>query len=159
MEMPIPRKIARAYEDIVRRKKTAPFIIFIFFIISFAIARLVVITFEGAALIVRQYHIHHFYYGITLISIAAWIGLVSNKEKLLTLASALFGIGLGLITDEIGLLLTCNSEGLNCDYFARGSFDAAVLISLFFLAVLYFHPFWRRASRLYKRIKGRGKPF
>ncbi len=140
-----------AHEDIIRRRKTAPFIIFVFFILSFAIARLVVTTFEGIGVMVRQYHIHHFYYGIILISLAAWIGLVSDRERLKNWASAFFGTGLGLIADEIGLLLTCNSEGLNCDYYGRISFDTALLIALFFLAFIYFRPFWMKMRKA--RIK------
>ncbi len=158
MAFPTIRDLASlAYEDILRRKKKEPFLIFIFLILSFSVARLTVIFFEGVALVVRQYHIHHFYYGIALISIAAWIGLVSDRETLKNWASIFFGVGLGLIADEIGLLLTCNTEGLNCNYYARGSYDTAVLIGLFLLAFIYFRPFSRglksRATKIYQRIK------
>ncbi len=158
MQIPIVKDLASlAYRDIHRRKKTAPFIILVTFVISFAIARITVLTFPDLAVVVRQYHIHHFYYGIALISAAAWIALVSNKPRLITLAAVFFGAGLGLVADEIGLLLTCNSEGLNCDYYARGSFDLAVLLGLSFFAFIYFPPFWRkvraRAARLWGRIR------
>lgn len=147
-----------AYKDILRRRKTAPFLIFISFILFFAISRLTVRTFPDFAIIIRQYHIHHFYYGIFLISVAAWIALVSNRQRLMSIAAVMFGAGLGLITDEIGLLLTCNSEGLNCDYYARESFDIAVYIGLFFLAAIYFPPFWlkvkKRAAKVMSRVRG-----
>ena len=143
------------YEDIHKRNKTAPFIIFLSFIVSFAIARLVVINFPRASLVIRDYHIHHFYYGIALISAAAWIGLVSSKERLMNIGSVLFGAGLGLVTDEIGLLLTCNSEGLNCNYYARGSFDFAVFLGLLLLMIIYFPPFWQRARKRIGKAAGR----
>ncbi len=163
MGIPTIRDLASlAYQDILRRKKKEPFLIFVFFILSFIAARFIVITFEDLRVIIRQYHIHHFYYGIALISIAAWIALVSDRERMKSLASILFGVGLGLITDEIGLLLTCNSEGLNCNYFARSSFDAAVLISLALLAFIYFKPFWARiksrASKIYHKVKKKETP-
>ncbi len=101
-----------AYNDILKRRKTAPFIVLLTFVVSFSIARLTVITFEGAEIIIREYHIHHFYFGILLITLSAWIALVSNRPRLMTAASIFLGTGLGFITDEIGLLLTCNSEGL-----------------------------------------------
>lgn len=146
------------YEDIHKRNKTAPFIIFVTFIISFAAARLTVIILPGVSIVIRDYHIHHFYYGIALISAAAWIGLVSSKERLHRIGSVLFGAGLGLVTDEIGLLLTCNSEGLNCNYYARGSFDFAVFLGLLFLMIIYFPPFWQRMKkRVGRAVVGRIK--
>ncbi len=153
MPVPILKDLASlAYQDIIRRRKVTPFIIFVSFIASFAAARLTVATFPDFALIVRQYHIHHFYYGIFLISAAAWIALVSDRQRLMSLASILFGVGLGLVTDEIGLLLTCNSEGLGCDYFARASFDIAVLLALFFLASIYFRPFMVQVTSKSKSV-------
>lgn len=164
MQIPIIKDLASlAYKDVHRRKKTAPFIILLTFVASFAIARLTALKFPDFALVVRAYHIHHFYYGVTLISIAAWVALVSNRPRLLTIASLFFGTGLGLVTDEIGLLFTCNSEGLDCNYYARGSFDLAVLLGLSFLAFIYFPPFWRkvkrRVMRHWKRATGKQKPY
>ncbi|MBI2575197.1 hypothetical protein HYV82_04915 [Candidatus Woesearchaeota archaeon] len=160
MQIPIVKDLASlAYRDIHRRRKTAPFIILVTFVVSFALARLTVLSLPDFAIVVRQYHIHHFYYGIALISAAAWIALVSNKPRLITLAAVFFGAGLGLVADEIGLLLTCNSEGLDCNYYARGSFDLAVLLGLSFLAFIYFPPFWRkvksRVARALRRIKAK----
>ncbi|MBI2142482.1 hypothetical protein HYU15_03275 [Candidatus Woesearchaeota archaeon] len=153
MPIPIIKDLASlAYRDILRRKKTAPFIILVTFVASFALARITVLSFPDFAVVVRQYHIHHFYYGIALISAAAWMALVSNRPRLITLAAVFFGAGLGLVADEIGLLLTCNSEGLNCNYYARSSFDLAVLLGLSFLAFIYFPPFWRKVKSRVARV-------
>lgn len=154
MELPTPKDVASlAYRDVLKRRKTAPFLIFVSFILSFAMARMTVMNFPDVALIVRQYHIHHFYYGIILISAAAWVALISSRPRLHFWASLSFGAGLGLVADEIGLLLTCNSEGLNCDYFARASFDLAVMLGLFFFAAIYFPPFYLKVKNRVMRKK------
>jgi len=132
------------YKDIVRRKKGTPFIIFISFILSFIFARLTVMLFPTMSLIIMKYHIHHFYYGIGLLIISNWIALVSNRINLFRFASVLFGVGMGLVADEIGLLLTCSSSGFECNYWARQSFDIVVVVSLVFLSIIYFFPFWLR---------------
>jgi hypothetical protein len=142
------------YKDIVRRKKTTPFIVMLSFILSFALARLTSLTFPEFNIIWKQYHIHHFYFGIASLAIAGWIALVSNKPRLHTAASILFGSGLGLVTDEIGLLLTCSSDAFSCNYYARQSYDFAVIIVLLFLNIIYFLPFWLRVkSRAYSLFR------
>ncbi|MBW2985599.1 hypothetical protein KY313_03005 [Candidatus Woesearchaeota archaeon] len=131
------------YEDIIRRNKLTPFIIFVFFLISFGLSRAVVILFPETSLYIRQYHIHHFYYGIILLFASNWISLVSDRPNLHNIAAGLTGFGLGLVVDEIGLLLTCSSPGFVCNYWHRLTYDVVIwLVGLFFVAI-YFEPFWR----------------
>jgi hypothetical protein len=135
------------YEDIVRRKKTTPFLIFVSFILAFAVSRLFVVFFPTKNLIIRDYHIHHFYFGIILLTIACWIGLVSNRVRLHRLAAIMYGVGMGLIVDEFGLFLTCATIWKECDYWARISYDAFVVVAGVFFMIIYFEPFWRRMKR------------
>jgi hypothetical protein len=141
------------YWDIVRRKKVTPVIVMFSFILSFAIARITVTLFPDFRVIWNQYHIHHFYYGIALIGIAGWVLLVSDKVRLHRLSAVLYGIGLGLLTDEIGLLLTCSSDAFTCNYYARQSYDIAVILVLLFLNAIYDIPFlWRPRKPIWPLI-------
>lgn len=135
------------YHEIIKRKEISPFLIFIAFIISFGVARLAAYLFPDLGLIIRDYNIHHFYYGIALLIISNWILLVTRTERLMRIAAVMFGAGLGLITDEIGLLLTCSSNGKICDYYARQSYDFAIIMTLIFMALIYFPPFWEKIKR------------
>jgi hypothetical protein len=141
------------YRDIIKRKKQTPFIVFISFIVAFAVARLTVMWGpEWLRLIFREYHIHHFYYGFALLAISNWIALTTDRKHMMNTAAVFSGLGLGLIVDEIGLLLTCTTAALECDYFARQTYDVFMLIAALFLTVIYSQPllgilkklaFWR----------------
>lgn len=137
------------YEDIARRRLVTPFIIFVSFLFSFAITRAIAYSFPSVNLIIGKYHIHHFYYGIAFLVASNWISLITNRQWPRYFAAVLFGTGLGIIADEIGLLLTCTSpQLLQCDYYARISLDVFTIIVGAFLSVLYFMPVWRRFRRL-----------
>ncbi len=141
------------YNDIIRRKKVTPFIIFIFFLLSFFIARMIVYLFPKLNLFIFKYHIHHFYYGIALLVISNWVALVSDDRVLKRISAALFGVGLGLIADEIGIIITCGTAGIGCNplqlYWSRISYDIVIYIVLIFLNIIFLGPFW---YRFHKRI-------
>ncbi|MBI2581018.1 hypothetical protein HYV85_04400 [Candidatus Woesearchaeota archaeon] len=141
--------VSLTYEDIARRRLITPFVIFVAFLISFTITRGVAYAFPSVNLIIGRYHIHHFYYGIILMIASNWIALVSDRPRLRLFAAALFGFGLGIIADEIGLLLTCTSSlMLQCNYYERITLDFFTIMVGIFLSVLYFVPVWRRFRRL-----------
>ena len=132
------------YHDIVKRNLVTPFLIFVSFLLSFGLTRLLAYTFPSLSFIVGKYHIHHFYYGIGFIIVSNWISLITNRETPRLISSVLFGFGLGIIADEIGLLLTCTSPlMLQCDYYTRITLDIFTIIVAIFLAVLYFVPAFR----------------
>ncbi|MEK6853950.1 MAG: hypothetical protein AABX60_01325 [Nanoarchaeota archaeon] len=136
------------YEDAVRRRLVTPFLIFVSFLISFAASRIVAYTFPSMNLIIGRYHIHHFYYGIALLVTSNWIALITNRQWPRYFAAVLSGFGLGIIADELGLLLTCTSPMLlQCNYYARITLDAFIIIVTAFLSVLYFMPVLRRFRR------------
>lgn len=142
------------YNDILQRKKQTPFIIFISFAIAFAIARLTV-TYgpEWLRFYIRQYHIHHFYYGFALLALSNWIALTTNKEHMFKVSAVLFGIGMGLFVDEFGLLLTCTTPPMGCDYWARQSYDVFVLIGGGLLALIYSGPMLSKIKHGLVKIK------
>ena len=134
------------YHDIIKRNKTTPFWIFISMLLTFIFYRLYALVYPiiGFSIIVKNYHFHHFFVGIALISIACWTALITDKQKLKRISAILFGIGLGAITDEFGLLVTCGTESMACDYWHRLSYDSFVFVSMLFLIIIYFGPFWRK---------------
>lgn len=141
------------YQDIIRRNKQTPFIVFVSFVVSFALARSIVIFGpESLRLFVKHYHIHHFYYGFLLLAVANWIALTTDRAHMERFAAVLTGIGLGLFIDEFGLLLTCTTPALECDYWARQSFDAFMLIGGILFAVLYSGPVLGACMRFFRRF-------
>lgn len=139
------------YLDIVNRNKKKPLLIFISFLLTFLITRIFANYFAKLSLIINEYHIHHFYYGFILLFAAAWIALVSNRDRLHKLSSILLGIGSGLILDEIGLLLNCTSNGKICNYTDRATFDIIVISMGILLLILYYPPFFKFIRRIFKK--------
>ena len=74
--------------------------------VSFVMARLFTILNPNVVLVGGNFHIHHFWYGLALLSVGEWLGISYSGEEVDRLAAVLFGAGGGLIGDEIKLLLT-----------------------------------------------------
>ena len=69
-------------------------------------------------------HVHHLNYGIFLLSfVGAYLLLVRPSGARLTIAAALYGVGLGLTFDEFGMWVH-----LGGSYWQRASFDAVVVV-------------------------------
>lgn len=142
MIMQIFSKIkAEIKKDIINRNKITPFIIFVSFLVSFILTRLITLYNPyNTSLFIQDYHIHHFYTGIILLIISNWIAIFSTKEKNKRIAALLLGVGLGILIDEFGLLLTCTTPLKVCNYYARQSFDAFFIIIAVLFSILYSKP-------------------
>ena len=117
------------YEDISKRRKTTPFLIFIFLLVGFTVSRIWVMVFpERGVLFLRGYHVHHFFYGLVLVVIAGYIALVTDRIRLQRLSAILFGLGTGMMLDEIGLILTCGTITKGCDYWSRVTYDIFIVV-------------------------------
>ena len=90
----------------------------------------------GRNIILFGYHIHHFYFGVLLMGIAGWLAIVDNKKISRMKLAIMYGAGLGLFMDEIGMLL---SEG---DYFSPLSYLLGVFLLGVLINIIYFPPFW-----------------
>ena len=119
---------------------------FVAFGISVGISRAIVLDVEkGKAifgyLYIKGYHIHHFYWGILLLISSSWLALIRYKRMhrrvFKGIASIMFGGGLGLVTDEFGLLLTMEF-GIKGNYWAPQSYYAIGVTSAIFLGYLLF---------------------
>lgn len=121
---------------------------------SFAIARLLVYfidiknTLPNVYLTLFGYHLHHFNLGILAIALAGYAAITELKIPKKYLA-ILFGAGLGLIVDELGLLLA-----LEDDYWLRQTYDVAILLVAFVINIEYFSDFW---LGIFKRLLRRAK--
>lgn len=121
------------------------FVVFVSFAVGFVGARTVVVaaglvgeettsgTFLGLPIHQLDFgalHIHHYFYGFVTLAVIGWIAVFrENYSK--RLVAVLYGLGMGVFLDEIGMLLT---EGA---YFSRFTYFAVVLFVAFFFVVLY----------------------
>lgn len=123
-----------------RKDKSIPFIILISFLLTFIVSRLIVELFPNLFLTVKGNHIHHFAYGIIILSLTSLIAITTTlSPKFRSLLAILYGIGLGLAYDEFIMWIE-----LEDSYFDRRNFDAIITIALIFLNIIYFDDFWKR---------------
>ena len=142
-----------------RGNKAIPFFITISYFLSFLFIRIAVIIagsagsaasmaakegelvfYIGTNVILFGYHIHHFYFGFVLICIAGWISIVGSKYFSQKHAALMYGAGLGLFMDEIGLLLTWG------DYWSGLSYTLSLFLGGIFLNIVYFPSFWKEVK-------------
>ena len=76
------------------------------FVASFFIARIFTTVNPDVVVVSSGIHFHHFWYGLIMICVAGWLGIASTKPEYDRIYALVFGLGLGLIGDETGLLLT-----------------------------------------------------
>jgi len=112
-------------------KPNLSFIMLAFFLASFAVARVFTAFFPSAVLEVQGYHIHHFWYGLILLAIGGWLGINYRDDHTERIAAIIFGIGGGLVGDEVGLLLTLG------DYYSELTYTFVIsLLAFAFMATL-----------------------
>ncbi len=84
-------------------------------------------TLNPEVVVVRSgIHFHHFWYGLAMIACTGWLGITLRDERMGRNLAIIFGLGAGLIGDEVGLLLTfgdytsnltgdilCSSDGVH----------------------------------------------
>lgn len=90
----------------------------------------------GSNIILFGYHIHHFYIGIFLICLAGWWALAGSRRLSRRQLAVMYGAGLGLFFDEIGLLLTWG------DYYSRLTYYLSLLLAAVLLNIVFFSNFW-----------------
>ncbi len=76
-------------------------------------------------------HIHHFWYGMGLLSLAGWLAIAWRTERLARLCAALYGLGAGFVGDEVGLLLTLGEYENELTYqFFIGAMSLIIIMTL-----------------------------
>ena len=76
------------------------------FVASFLGARLFATLNPTVTLVRGGIHFHDFWYGLATVISAGWLGITLNNERMGRNLAIVFGLGAGLIGDEVGLLLT-----------------------------------------------------
>jgi len=94
-------------------------------------------------------HFHHFWYGLMMVGLAGWLGIVYDDERLDRINAVVFGVGVGFIGDEVGLLLTFG------DYYSQLTFDffVAAISSIILVALLI--RYWTQIQTNVLRISSR----
>jgi hypothetical protein len=89
------------------------------FIASFFAARTFTTIFPTTTVVTGGIHFHHFWYGLAMVVAAGWLAIVSSHPDLDRVFAIIFGLGAGLIGDEVGLLLTLGNyqSGLTYVFF------------------------------------------
>jgi hypothetical protein len=81
---------------------------------------------------VQGFHIHHFWYGLALLTIGGWLGINYRDDQTERIAAIIFGVGGGLIGDEIGLLVTFG------DYYSGITYTFVISLLVFVFIVTLF---------------------
>jgi hypothetical protein len=76
------------------------------FVAAFFGARLFATLNPRVVVVQNGIHFHHFWYGLIMVITAGWIGIALSNAWLSRNLAIVFGLGTGLIGDEVGLLLT-----------------------------------------------------
>ncbi len=95
-------------------------------------ARLFHTLLPSVMIITQGIHFHHFWYGLAMIVVAGWLGIVYNDERLGRIYAVVFGLGVGFVGDEVGLLLTFGN------YYSELTFDffVAAIASIILVTLL-----------------------
>ena len=113
-------------------KPNLSFIMLSSFLASFAVARVFTAFFPSTTLVIQEIHVHHFWYGLALIVIGGWLGINYRDDYIERLAAIIFGIGGGLVGDEIGLLLTFG------DYYSELTYTFLIALLTFSIMATLF---------------------
>ena len=76
------------------------------FVASFLGARLFATLNPTVSVVRGGIHFHHFWYGLAMVVSTGWLGITLSNERMGRNLAIVFGLGAGLIGDEVGLLLT-----------------------------------------------------
>ena len=113
-------------------KPNLSFIMLSSFLASFAVARVFTYFFPSPVLVVQGVHVHHFWYGLALLVVGGWLGINYSDDYIERIAAIIFGVGGGLVGDEIGLLLTFG------DYYSELTYTFVIsLLAFSFMATLF----------------------
>jgi len=100
------------------------------FIVSFCGARIFTTLHPHTWVILDGIHVHHFWYGLVMVTVAGWLGIIATVPTHRRLYALVFGLGAGLIGDEVGLLLTFGNYYSELTYVFGVGFIVVALLGL-----------------------------
>jgi hypothetical protein len=106
-------------EDNVLKSTTSglSFLALLAFVTSFLGARTFATLNPSTVVKTGGIHFHHFWYGLTLIIVIGWIAIAYDIPRYRRIYAVVFGLGCGLIGDEIGLFLTFGNYNSSLTFF------------------------------------------
>jgi hypothetical protein len=113
------------------------FLAMLSFIFSFFAARIFTTINPDVVVVSSGIHFHHFWYGLVMVVAAGWLAIASNRPEYDRVYAVVFGLGLGLIGDETGLLLTFGDYHSEITYVIFVTGVSLVIMGL--LAARYWH--------------------
>ncbi len=121
-------------------KHSLSFMAALSFAAGFFGARIFHTVFPDTEVFIGPIHFHHFWYGLALITLAGWLGIAYNSERRNRTYAVLFGLGLGFIGDEVGLLLTFGN------YTSPLTYDFFVAAICFIVLVTLLVRYWKEVE-------------
>ena len=133
--------------DFSKKKSIA---ILIGFLFAFFTSRLVVYLISnniGYPLlqynVIGEFHIHHFIYGIVILTITGFLSLFIPNRKEHFWIFLFYGMGVGLVFDEFGLLLK-----LNPLYYQELSYVAVLVVTILLIISAFIEHRYRKIKFL-----------
>lgn len=105
------------------------------FALSFTAARIFTYYYPSVVLVSGGVHIHHFWFGVILLAVGGWLGISYTQKEIDRIAALIYGVGGGLIADEVGLLLTFGN------YYSELTWTFMVILLSFILALVLFNKY------------------
>lgn len=130
-------------------KHSLSFLAALAFTAGFFGARLFHLVFPDTEVFIGPIHVHHFWYGLGLITLSGWLGIAYNSERRNRTYAVLFGLGLGFIGDEVGLLLTFGN------YFSPLTYDFFIAAICFIVLVSLLVRHWKEVESDVIRVSSR----
>lgn len=121
-------------------KHSLSFLAALAFTAGFFGARIFHLAFPDTMIFIGPIHFHHFWYGLTLIGVAGWLGIAYNSDRWNRIYALIFGLGLGFVGDEVGLLLTGDN------YFSPLTYDFFVAAISFIVLASLLVRYWKEVE-------------
>jgi len=93
------------------------FLALLSFVTSFVAARAFATLNPHVVVVTSGIHFHHFWYGLIMVVAGGWAGIVLALPTHKRICVVIFGLGTGLIGDEVGLLLTFGDYNSSLTFF------------------------------------------
>jgi hypothetical protein len=93
------------------------FLALLSFVTSFVSARVFATLNPNTVVVSGGIHFHHFWYGLIMVVAAGWAGIAYGVPAYKRIYAVVFGLGAGLIGDEVGLLLTFGDYNSSLTFF------------------------------------------
>jgi hypothetical protein len=143
MSSVVSQAFRRAYRELVAdRRAQMPFWMLVGFLPTFVAARLIVRLDPRLFLDVHGVHVHHFTYGIFVLTAVGFIAIAKPDFKFRAWLAIAYGVGLALSFDEFGMWVHLTSN-----YNIDQSEDAMTAILVFLVVAVYCTRIIRRALR------------